>query len=210
MDWEDPPSSPIFDSETGFGGDGDPDAPKHNTAHCVTDMPLETDLQPLWYGGEYEPYCLTRAFTDENWLGHYVNPDALEEVKAAKSYDEFFPALEAGPHNVIIMGIGGDIAGHTAPNGKLLISGPYLPQSLIPYVSIDPLFYLHHSQLDRIWWLWQLRDKENRIYNHDSMRANENVTLSDTIPLVRLDRDLTVADILDTEGGEMCYRYMYN
>lgn len=36
-----------------------------------------------------------------------------------------------------------------------------------------------------------------------------NVTLTDMLPLAGLDRDLTVADIMDTEGGEMCYRYMY-
>lgn len=26
----------------------------------------------------------------------------------------------------------------------------------------DPVFYLHHTQLDRVYWLWQNLDWENR------------------------------------------------
>ena len=77
-------------------------------------------------------------------------------------------------------------------------------------MSVDPIFYLHHSQLDRVWWLWQMRDKKDRVHDYGGIGDNDkNVTLADVLPLAGLDQDLTVADIMDTEGGGMCYRYMY-
>jgi tyrosinase len=27
----------------------------------------------------------------------------------------------------------------------------------------DPLFYLHHTWLDKLWWNWQSRDLKNRL-----------------------------------------------
>lgn len=188
LDWEDPPSSPIFDSKLGFGGDGDPDAPEHNVAHCVTDSPLG-ELHPQWYGDRFEPHCLSRFFDDDDWFGRYLSPTQMQEVMDSTSYEEFFLALEDGPHDIIPGGIRGDFTTFTAPN--------------------DPIFYLHHSQLDRVWWLWQMRDKENRVKDYGGEGDGRNVTMSDTLPLAGLDKDVTVADIMDTEAGELCYRYMY-
>lgn len=46
----------------------------------------------------------------------------------------------------------------------------------------DPLFYLHHAMLDRVWWIWQMQDPENRV--------NAMVT-----------RDLSGIDGLIPQGG---------
>ncbi|OHW95205.1 tyrosinase central domain containing protein [Colletotrichum incanum] len=188
LDWDDITNSPIFDSKLGFGGDGDPEAPEHKGAHCVTDLPFK-DLTPQWYGTTYDPHCLARSF-NEDWYAHYMNPEALEKVMAATSYEDFFLALEMGPHDIIPLGIRGDFTSFTAPN--------------------DPIFYLHHAQLDRVWWLWQMRDKKNRVHDYGGAGDRGNVSLTDTLPLAGLEKDVTVADIMDTERGEMCYRYMYS
>ncbi|GKT84519.1 tyrosinase-like protein [Colletotrichum tofieldiae] len=178
LDWDDITNSPIFDGKLGFGGDGDPKAPEHQSAHCVTDLPFK-NLRPQWYGSTYDPHCLARSF-NEDWSAHYMNPEALEKVMAATSYEYFFLALEMGPHDIIPLGIGG--------------ISPASP----------------HPTLDRVWWLWQMRDKKNRVHDYGGTGDRGNVSLADILPLAGLEKDVAVTDIMDTERGEMCYRYMYS
>ena len=43
----------------------------------------------------------------------------------------------------------------------------------------DPLFYLHHAWLDRIWRKWQLKDPEVR---DKEMGGNNRANLSSRVP----------------------------
>lgn len=75
---------------------------------------------------------------------------------------------------------------------------------------VDPLFFLHHAQLDRLWWMWQQRDLPRRLteyYGPTGMNSSEKATLQDILSLGGLVDDVLVADIMDTEGGYLCYRY---
>jgi tyrosinase len=40
----------------------------------------------------------------------------------------------------------------------------------------DPLFYLHHTWLDKLWWKWQALDLENRLTD---MSGNNVMSASD-------------------------------
>jgi tyrosinase len=33
----------------------------------------------------------------------------------------------------------------------------------------DPVFYFHHGALDRLWWLWQMQDPDNRLNAYVSL-----------------------------------------
>jgi hypothetical protein len=121
-------ASPIFDPETGFGGDGDPNGPMHDGTHCVTDLPFK-NMTPQWLGERYDPHCLTRWFSDD-WLAHYLNPESLETIMVATTYSEFFLALEMRAHDIIPMGIRGDFTSFTAPNGRSSSTSSVLYQSL--------------------------------------------------------------------------------
>lgn len=107
----------IFDSKLGFGGDGDPKAEKYKHAHCVTDTPFK-GLKPQWAGSDYDPHCLTRSFNDDDWVGHYVNPESLAEIMNSTTYEEFYLALEMKAHDIIPTGVRGDFMAFTAPNGS--------------------------------------------------------------------------------------------
>ncbi|KAH9885553.1 Di-copper centre-containing protein [Xylariomycetidae sp. FL2044] len=90
----------------------------------------------------------------------------------------------------------------------------------------DPLFYFHHTALDRLWWIWQMQDPEKRLNalpsgmppmdmkkskkgrrqtEDEDPIANEVVDLEwlgEPIPLVE------THDQLGGNGGAFCYVYV--
>jgi tyrosinase len=73
----------------------------------------------------------------------------------------------------------------------------------------DPIFFLHHGQLDRIWWAWQRKSKDHRkaYTGPSSSISNATASLDDIIPVKGLARDARVSEIMDTEAGVLCYQY---
>lgn len=164
LDSEDITKSPVFDSTYGFGGDGDPIAPKSVAyGHCVTDGPF-ANLEALYFGTEDRKHCLSRGFTsseDSHAGGKYISPEALEETLASPEYDAFYRKLEYGAHNAVPLIIRGDFFKVTAPYGTFSQNRTW-PQQVAAGLSVgmtdidhskipDTLFFLHHTQLDRLW-----------------------------------------------------------
>jgi tyrosinase len=93
----------------------------------------------------------------------------------------------------------------------------------------DPVFYFHHGMLDRVWWIWQMQDPENRINavpgqasmpmpghgGHGGMASIKGrkradihdavVDLGWTAPPVKL---MDLNEQLGGLGGELCYIYV--
>lgn len=107
-----------------------------------------------------------------------------------------FPAGFLGVHTGGHFFVGGD------PGGDLFASPG------------DPYWYLQHSQIDRVWWIWQNQDPENRRYQiGDTITVNNsppsrNATLEDVIDLgVNAPESIKLADLVDTQSGPFCYTY---
>lgn len=83
-----------------------------------------------------------------------------------------------------------------------------------PFASpADPIFWMHHANLDRVWWSWQKKDLSKRltdisgpqqIQDYSNERAG-NVTLDFPLSLGYNNRDAVVADMMDV--GKLCYEY---
>ena len=78
----------------------------------------------------------------------------------------------------------------------------------------DPYFWLHHSMIDRTWWIWQAQDFANRqqvIAGGTSMFGGGKAqSLDDTIDLEVLSFDgktYKIKDLVSTVAGPMCYVY---
>ncbi|GAB7342345.1 hypothetical protein MBLNU457_g0568t1 [Dothideomycetes sp. NU457] len=78
----------------------------------------------------------------------------------------------------------------------------------------DPYFFLHHAQIDRVWWIWQNQDLEHRqyqlggtltLYNSPPSR---NTSLSDLIDLGVNAPGIPINDMMSTLGGPLCYIYI--
>jgi hypothetical protein len=54
-------------------------------------------------------------------------------------------------------------------------------------IYLDPVFFLHHTQVDRLWWIWQQRDPGRRLHEFSGPREtfmhmdNRESSLDDTL-----------------------------
>ncbi|OOF98341.1 hypothetical protein ASPCADRAFT_205583 [Aspergillus carbonarius ITEM 5010] len=137
--------SPIWDPIHGFGSNGS--GPKSVAGgHCVQDGPF-ANLTTTYFEGKYHPHCLSRGFLDEETIKRVgnltVQPVVLREIiTQTANYFDFLLAVEQMSHLTIPYIVQGDFSKVTAPN--------------------DPVFFLHHAQVDRVWWSWQLLSPERR------------------------------------------------
>ncbi|EAU86324.1 hypothetical protein CC1G_08048 [Coprinopsis cinerea okayama7 len=224
--------SPVFDAVTGFGGNGvpgtytpPPNVPEFPGPDWPEDIPLPefpTGLPgfpggPTAQGGCIDtgpfkdrpitigpanlniPRCLTRAFYDD--LLNNLDKTSVDWALAQKTYGDFdaaitfrSPPLEPGA------GIHG--AGHAVVGG--LMTDAWASPG-------DPVFYLHHANLDRVWAKWQSADKKNRLYQIAGYTTQwppyTNVTLDFEMEFKYLDEPLKVKEVMDIEAYPECYRY---
>jgi tyrosinase len=83
-------------------------------------------------------------------------------------------------------------------------------------IALDPLFYLHHANVDRAWWSWQSRDLAVREFDisgplvaedYDNARAG-NLTLDARIHIgVTRELDVAVADVMHIQKRALCYAF---
>jgi tyrosinase len=130
--------------------------------------------------------CLTREWSGS--IDPVTSTDMLNRLMAnSRSYDTFRVNLERDPHSAVHVNIGGDMGEMISPS--------------------DPVFFLHHAMVDKIWNDWQkLRPDNMRAYNGNqdgwqNFRGGRAATNHILYPY----NDWTVADTFDTEA--LCFRY---
>ena len=75
----------------------------------------------------------------------------------------------------------------------------------------DPIFFLHHTQVDRLWYLWQQADLKNRMMAYEGgngVPGGGAAKLEDIFPLAGLAENKMVSDLMDTMSGGLCYTYV--
>lgn len=125
LDTDDVTKAPIWDTITGFGGNGDPainPLTESSSKKCLVDGPLK-GLQPAYTMTGYAPHCLARNWNSGaeypgNMFSDSYTKKAVEEINALDNYPDFRYELEGGPHGAIHSAIGGDMSPATSPNGK--------------------------------------------------------------------------------------------
>ncbi|MGN7917874.1 tyrosinase family protein [Lysobacter sp. 22409] len=100
------------------------------TTYDVSPHVIDSGLAPTLF---YDP-SISNSFASSKTATHLVQPDGSTH----------FSILEGFPHNKVHNYIGG--VGPIDP-------GPY--GNMTNFLSpVDPIFYLHHSNMDRLWYLW--------------------------------------------------------
>jgi len=81
----------------------------------------------------------------------------------------------------------------------------------------DPLFYLHHGMIDKVWWIWQLLDQETRTGAQGISGTNtflnqppsEETTLDSPQNIGHAATSTyKMRDLMKTTEGPFCYIYV--
>ncbi|KAK6342348.1 hypothetical protein TWF718_007750 [Orbilia javanica] len=150
-------NSPIWDPELGFGGNGEflpvPAeqaafaVPGRTGGGCVTTGAFKNMTVNLGPGNSFteNPRCLTRDMSPY-FSGRYLSQNQTKITLQAPNFYAFDVIVEGGP-SFEASGVHG--GGHYGIGGTLGTMGDL-------YISPgDPAFWLHHANLDRVWWSWQ-------------------------------------------------------
>ncbi|RDI82366.1 hypothetical protein Vi05172_g7687 [Venturia inaequalis] len=175
-----------------FGGNGS------SIDNCVTTGPFANRTLHVGPLESTTDYCFARKWNETKGLDY----SARSHVDACYAFggdefESFYGCMAYYPH----------IGGHQATGGVMtdVDSSPG-----------DPLFYLHHTYLDRLWWQWEQIDAAGRMF---AMGGNTTVTeppggfvemtidyemnMFDIVP------NVTIADVVNIQGGYLCYDYEY-
>ncbi|KAI1100189.1 Di-copper centre-containing protein [Jackrogersella minutella] len=208
---QDPTASKVFDNSS-FGGDGEYLPNDHGpynitvpglainftTLHpagtgggCVKAGPFAnfqislgpTDKEVIdpanKYGYQPNPRCLARNF-DYPSSRDFLTWDTVTRLVGAPDVGTFHSILENDWHVKAHQFLGKD--------GLDLFTSPN-----------DPIFYLLHSQVDRLWAIWQGQNFEERLYQVNGNRTFFGIPL-DTAPNVP-PSNATLEDVMDLGYG---------
>ncbi|KAK2032532.1 Di-copper centre-containing protein [Colletotrichum zoysiae] len=197
LDTADVTNSPIWDANKGFGGNGDPaiDPLVGSAKKCLVDGPF-AGLQVAWTMQGHNPHCLARNFNNGtsypgNMFSNYYDNKTIVEIATLDNYPDFRYRLEGVPHGAIHSAVGGDMSPATSPN--------------------DPIFFLHHTQVDRLWSMWQQAKPEERTtaFGGPKTQAGETpeATIEDTMSFLGLIPDVKIKEVMSTQTALLCYTY---
>jgi tyrosinase len=225
--------SPLFDgSEYSLSGDGaynaslgpyiiGPNAtlPRGSGGGCVTSGPFKNHIAnlgpfdfslvftangvlPSW-AFDYNPRCFSRdlnTYVAETYTNQ-SDVDALLDTQTIEDFQDVLSGvagtLNLGPHG------GGHLT--MGAQGFDFFASPN-----------DPAFFLHHGQIDRLWWKWQMEDPVSRIYGNNSLFGTStilnippspNSTLTDYEQFVILDEPRQIKELMSIHAGPFCYTY---
>lgn len=79
-----------------------------------------------------------------------------------KDFATAWPCIENMPHTGGHAGVGGQVSAPPTRHLPLLLTLLRKMQNGVSSPG-DPLFYLHHTWLDKVFWDWQARDRQKRV-----------------------------------------------
>lgn len=107
----------------------------------------------------------------------------IDSVVSETDWDSFTSALE-DVHDKVHMWVGGDM-------GRL------------SFAAYDPIFWSHHAMIDRLWWLWQVKNGNSNISPDllDQVLAPFNMTVRDVLNVNDLGYDYAAAQMTVPVGS---------
>jgi tyrosinase len=154
------------------------------------------------YSFDYNPRCLTRDLNPELARINHNESIIFDLVHKSQTLPEFLVALSRTI---------GPIVNNPHAGGHFVIGGA--GNDFFASAG-DPTFYLHHSQLDRMWAKWQSLDPKHRMYAVSGTNTMLNdppsaeTSLNDILHMGIEDlAPPAIKQVMTTNGPLYCYRY---
>ncbi|SPO06431.1 uncharacterized protein DNG_09121 [Cephalotrichum gorgonifer] len=200
-------ASVVFNDTHGFGGGGGANG-------CISTGPFADYVNSLGPGYEVTDHCINRQINDRISLGS--SQAQVDNCLSKTTWATAWSCIEGQPHSGGHLGVGGQMS-----NG---VSSPG-----------DPLFYLHHTWLDKIWWDWQALDRTERVSEAGMGGANvgpdflpgfpprpshipkptgadgdpgTETTFGHVLNMYGNSPNVTIGMVMDIQGDHLCYEYI--
>jgi tyrosinase len=230
LDAADPFRAPVFDGNpiTGFGGTGDCD---RNDCVVQDGAFAPSPTPPHQFTLAYPiPHQIRRnltlhllGFENTPPMNETLTPERVNSIIQDTLPGDFYSFQESiqDSHNCLHEIVGGDL-NEECPGSipKHLCTTSYSPN--------DPLFWLHHAQMDRLWSMWQAVHPVNfkafggvplnitwEDYSSlgDDMRVNTHhydlhASTDYMMKFDSMSEGVRVSDMFDHQRGELCYEYL--
>jgi hypothetical protein len=141
-----------------------------NKTKCVVDGPFKD-----WVTYTPGESCLQRDLHGRNTTSWMVTGTLAQLLDSAKNYDNFTTQIIV-PHSTLHVSVGGDFQSTYSPG--------------------EPLFWLHHSFIDKVWYDWEHIDNRSRTFP----KQLENITMT---PF----GEVIAKDTLNSVNSQFCVLY---
>ncbi|KJZ75720.1 hypothetical protein HIM_04877 [Hirsutella minnesotensis 3608] len=146
------------------------------------------------YGNQYNTRCITRDYYQQGSTAGLTHK-TISDLWALESIHDFRPLLEALAH----------------PTSHVFVGGEESDQYASPN---DPVFYLLHAQIDRLWTVWQGQDYASRRSALDgtvtmqNVPPSENATLATAMHMgIAAGGDVPISRAMSATENDYCYMY---
>jgi len=198
-------NSPVFDgSETSLGGGGTGCLASGPFSNVTVNVGPVGSAEPL----AYNPRCIKRQLNSRICQNSASLKATTEPILNAENVNDFQAILQGDVRaSDAARGAGMGVHG----GGHYSIGGD--PGGDFYFSPLEPGFPLHHGNIDRMHFIWQNLDWENRqtIAGTNTMfnrPPTPDAVLTDNMGFEPLHRNLTIGETMDTVGGTpLCYVY---
>ncbi|KAF3769370.1 hypothetical protein M406DRAFT_65644 [Cryphonectria parasitica EP155] len=199
---------------------------------CVIDGAFANMTEHIGPGLDDTEYCFTRS-----WTSDYIQWMTTANIETCTQHNDYYTFMNCmvefttSPH----------VAGHNSSGGIVstwsypTVYSPSPDQSHFYWALAfmadimaspgDPVFFLHHGHIDRMWWNWQTANASSRLFdmsgnafNYTYLEEhgttlpsgiNPNTTLNYTLNVANILPDIPIEQVMNAQGGLLCYEYDY-
>ncbi|KAJ2684999.1 hypothetical protein H4R19_006840, partial [Coemansia spiralis] len=148
-------------------------------------MCVPNGLQAQWNLNFPTPHCLNRQYNAGNYIQPIYSPEYIQSILVrSTTMSQLRPGIEMSLHGAVHISLGGEMQQRFSPN--------------------DVAFWLHHTNLDRIWFVWQMMNPQQNFWSMDGKDpAGTPINLSTPLPYY----NIPIGDVMYPSRKGMCYSY---